>query len=210
LDPKTGRSFTNANSLRPLDKVDYGTDTLSRFLSFEGFKLDPTASIKLSQGCHGQTLLTKFNLNDAPAVKIIRIDTDRADLKKIFWEYLIKTYMSQQRWSQAIQDSQMYNLDTQLAISGLPLTDNNRVELIEEIIKKEFCIWSTPRIEGLSCVTIEYDKLFTDNGSRELCQQLEFDVDDRYHQLWRKNLTMCNSPAVISKFGRTWSYSEIV
>lgn len=209
IDPETGRSFTTANSLRPVDKVDYGTETLSRVLGFEGFELDPTSSIRLSQGCHGRTLSSKFRTQDVPAVKVVRIDTDDADRKKIFWEYLVKTYMSRQRWIQAIEDDQEYNVDRLLNLAGLEINDRNRVEFIESVIEKDYYARPTPAVEGLSYVTIAYDKLFTVDGSQELCKQLELDVDECYHQLWRKNLTMCDSPKTIVKFGKTWTYDAL-
>lgn len=209
IDPVTGRSFTTANSLRPVDKVDYGADTLSRVLSFSGFELDANSNIKLSQGCHGRTLSTKFQATDVPAVKVIRIDTDQADYKKIFWEYLVKTYMSRQRWVQAFEGKQTYHVDTLLANAGIEITDNNRVEFINNVIKKEYYPRPTPQIEGLSCITVAYDTLFTTEGSKELCKQLELEVDERYHQLWRNNLTMCDSPKTITKFGKTWNYDAL-
>jgi hypothetical protein len=209
LDPKTGRSFTTANSLRPVDKVDYGTETLSRILGFNGFELDSASTTNLSQGCHGRTLSTKFRPQDIPATTVIQIDTDRADRKKIFWEYLVKTYMSQQRWIQAIEDNQIYHVDKLLIDSGLDVTDYNRVEFINNVIKQEFHPRSTPTVDGLTCVNIEYDKLFTSEGSRELCRHLKLEVDECYHQLWTNNLKMCNSPASIVKFGKTWNYSDL-
>jgi hypothetical protein len=209
IDPETGRSFTTANALRPVDKIDYGKETLSRVLSFEGFELDPESTIKLSQGCHGRTLSVKYRSTDVPAVKVVRIDTDSADRKKIFWEYLVKTYMSQQRWPEAIQQQRMYHVDTLLTDAGLPLTDCNRVQSIEDVIKKEFHPRQTPVLEGLSCVNIAYNDLFTADGSKQLCKQLDLEVDDCYHRLWRNNLTMCDSPTTIVKFGKIWNYNEL-
>jgi hypothetical protein len=210
LDPETGRSFTNANSLRPIDKVDYGTETLSRVLGLNEFELDSESSIKLSQGCHGRTLSTKFKPEDVSATTVICINTDGADRKKIFWEYLVKTYMSQQRWIQAYEDNQIYHVDKLLKDAKLEICDHHRVEFIENVIKTESYPRLTPKIPGLTCIDIDYDTLFTNNGSRELCKRLSLDVNDCYHQLWQNNLYMCNSPTAISKFGRTWSYDEIV
>jgi hypothetical protein len=209
LDPKTGRSFTNANSLRLVDNIDYGIETLSRVLSFEDFELNSKSTIKLSQGCHARTLSTKFKPDDIPAIKVVRIDTDGADRKKIFWEYLVKTYMSQQRWPQAFQDSQINHVDKLLRDAGVEVNDSNRVNCIENIIKRDFWMEPTPVVNGLSCVTIAYDTLFTTDGSKELCKQLDIEVDECYHQLWRNNLTMANSPSTITKFGKTWNYNDI-
>lgn len=209
IDPVTGRSFTMANSLRPMDKIDYGTETLSRFLSFDNYELDANSTTKLSKGCHGKNLSTKFREQDVPAVKVVRIDTDRADRKKIFWEFLVKTYMSQQRWVQAIEDNQIYHINKLLADAGTEINDQNRVKFIESIIERGCHFRPTPNVEGLSCVTVAYDKLFTTEGSRELCKQLKIEVDECYHQLWSNNLTMCTSPKVITKFGKTWKYDDL-
>jgi len=210
LDPVTGRSFTTANSLRPVDKVDYGTETLSRILGFNGFELDSTSTTNLSQGCHGRTLSTKFKPEDIPATVVIRIDTDRADRKKIFWEYLVKTYMSQQRWIQSIEENQIYHVDKLLAESGLDVNNYNRVEFINNVIKQEFYPRSTPIVNGLSCVNIDYNTLFTNEGSKELCKLLKLEVDECYHRLWQNNLSMCASPTTIEKFGKIWDYNNLV
>ena len=209
LDPETGRSFTVANALRPVDKIDYGTETLSRVLSFGGFELDVNSPIKLSQGCHGRTLSTKFREQDVPAIKVVRIDTDATDRKKIFWEYLVKTYMSRQRWIRAVQDNQLYHVDQLLIDNGLALTDGNRVEFIENVIKEQFHPRLTPTVDRLSCVDIEYNELFTEDGSKKLCKKLNLTVDDCYHQLWNNNLKMCSSPHTIVKFGKIWNYNDL-
>jgi hypothetical protein len=154
-------------------------------------------------------LSTKFRPEDIPAITVIRIDTDRADRKKIFWEYLVKTYMSQQRWIQAIEDNQIYHIDKLLAESGLEITDCKRIEFINNVIKQEFHPQLTPTVDRLSCVDIEYNELFIEDGSKKLCKKLNLTVDNCYHQLWNNNLKMCSSPHTIVKFGKIWNYTDL-
>jgi len=213
LDPETGRSFKADAVLKEIDHVNYGSETMSRLLGFGGLELSAESDLKLSQGCHGVDLLKKIKEQDSAAIKVIRINTDAADPKKLFWEYLVKTYMSQQRYYYAIEQGHMYHVDRLLTEAGIAVNNSNRVAYVEAVIDREFgaqqTMRHTPIVEDLWCTDVEYHTLFTAGGSRQLCKQLNLDVDDRYHQHWDNNLNMCESPGIIDRFGKTWSYAAL-
>jgi hypothetical protein len=212
IDALTGRSFKADALLKEIDHVDYGDETMRRLLAFGEFELDADSNLILSQGCHGVGLLKKIKMQDAAAIKVIRINTRAVDPKKLFWEYLVKTYMSQQRYVHAIHQGHEYHVDLLLQQLDLEITDCNRIKYVEDVIEKlrgQSYTRPLPMIEKLQCIDIDYNNLFTPGGSKQLCKQLELEVDDRYHQHWDNNLTMCESPGVITRFGKIWSYATL-
>jgi len=180
VDPTTGQSTGEMRMFKQLDYApDYAVRTCLR--DFGDFELTHDADLTYVGACHGRYL--NLQIQNDP-IKILYINIAGADLNKIAWEFLVKTYLSTPTIRQ-----QSFSIDA-----------------IEEKIKN-FKLSSGYKPHATSTV-LDYSKLFQPGGSRYLCNCLQLVVDNRYHEFYSNQLTWADTPREISALGRTWRYSD--
>jgi sarcosine oxidase delta subunit len=203
IDPETGRSFGIVNIIRDADKFDIKVDNI---LKDFGFQLDLSSNVNLSVSCHGRRL--ENNIINQQAVTIIRVNTTKADPKKIYWEFLVKTYLTKERWKHAHDVGQFYQVDQELINKELEITDTNRQKFLLSRINNYFSD-KDPGLTGLSFIDINYDELFQPGGSKNLVNRLGLDTaTEQHHRLWDANLQFAESPTTIERFGKVWQKQD--
>jgi hypothetical protein len=199
VDPITGRSVGVSNIIRPVDKTEVYVESILHDFKME---LDPLSEINVSLACHGRTLENK--VKNQNAITFVRINTSHCDKKNIFWEFIVKTYLTTQRWQHAYEHDQVYHIDDLLKNQQIEITDINRQNFLLNLIDN-FSPICDPLLTGLSAIDIDYNKLFVSGGSQHLVKCLEINnATDKHHRLWDNNLQLATSPDTIEKFGKVW------
>jgi hypothetical protein len=201
IDPVTGQSYGNMRFTKMLDKGKSFED-----IWLKQFELSADADLYVTGSCHGFQLESLKNEINAGSVKIVSVTiSDLAtDFKKLKWDFVVKTYLSQNKVShyRAIK-SNTWNIDQNINKSSSDITANDRIAAVDQLLKNpvsalQYC----PEIIGAT--TVEYNLLFQPNGSQYLCKQLGINVDDAYHQYWNHMLLIADSPDVLNVWGHTW------
>jgi hypothetical protein len=199
IDPETGRSFGFVNLIRDADTSDTKVDNI---LKNFGLQLDVSSDVNISVSCHGYRL--ENNIINQKAVTIIRVNTAKADPKKIYWEFLVKTFLAKERGDHAHMIGQFYLIDKKLINEELEITDTNRQKFLLSQINNYF-LSKNPELTGLSFIDIHYDELFQPGGSKNLVNRLGLDIaTEQHHRLWDANLQFAESPTTIERFGKVW------
>jgi hypothetical protein len=204
VDPETGRSFGFTTALREVDKDNITVEMVLNDLSLE---LDPDSDINLSVSLHGFGLENKIHPTNLDAVTIIRINTDQADREKIFWEFLVKTYLVRGRWQHAYAIDRCYYIDTKLESQGINPTNETRQKFLLDLIN-QFPHKIQP-LTGLPIIDVDYNELFQPGGSWYLANRLGLtEATVNHHKLWDSNLQFASSPDVVEKFGCVWNRKD--
>ena len=192
IDLPTGRSLGLMNCLKEIDTVDYGKDTLDRLLKFRNFSLGPS-NWNFAMSCHGNKFEEKIVLT--PQVQLVQILTDSADRALLNWEFIAKTYFSQERFESSVQENKIYNVDK--------VDTKSPVEFIKQQAR---FIQQLPdyRLQ-LDCIQVQYQDLFVPGGSWHLCNKLGINVLPEYHRYWDIQLGLANSKLSYTAFGHNWT-----
>jgi len=179
IDATTGQSIGEMRLAKQLDyEVNYSVRNCLRDL---GFNLTNDADLIYVGTCHGKYLQDQIQ-NDT--VKILYIDIDGVDYKKICWEGLAKTYL------------------TRPSINAKEDVDTDQIKQLFSKVRNLNCP-PTP-----SALILDYTKLFQPGGSRYLCDCLQLTVDNRYHEYYDSQLVWADTPKEISALGQIWRYSD--
>lgn len=206
IDPYTGRSFGLSNCINFIDRLEPNPNVLASSLKKASLELDPTSSVCFSASCHGYELEKKLTTDDLNAITIIRINTGSIDYKQLWWEFVVKTYMSKHRGFSSFENQEFYNLDQILTNLNKPINDQARCEFVETTLNQfNSSISLDVSLAGLPVINIDYADVISPNGSQILCDKLGLNVDESYHRLWKANLLLAKSPNEIECFGKRWS-----
>lgn len=195
IDIPTGRSFGLMSCFKELDSVDYGINTLDQLLSYRNYILGES-SWTFAMSCHGYKIENK--IRSLTNIKIVQITTSIQDKAVIDWEYIAKTYFSQERFESSLQQNQFYNVDK--------VNHNDTIEFIKQQTKitRTYADYNLP----LACIQVSYQDLFKPGGSYYLCKQLNLDVADDYHKYWDTQLNLSTSKLSYDAFGYNWNINN--
>jgi hypothetical protein len=207
VDVETGRSYTTAGLIREIDKLNLGQQTLRKLLKQHHINIDAQASAKMALSMHGFDLDEKVSSDDLPAIAFVNIDTDQADHKKIYWEYVVKTYLNFDRRQHAWMSGQHYNVDRALSANNCPINDYTRCLAVEKVFENYQYIPNTD-FKQLPVLQVPYADIVSEQGSHQLESLLQLKISARAHALWSNNLPLAESPSEVWCFGRWWRFSD--
>lgn len=209
IDPETGLSHGFQINIREIDKQpDY---SISSALSAHGCALDQHAEFTLALSCHGENFQSRDYLSyiDQGTIKFVSIDIKEADHQTIQWEFLVKTFLSHRRALHAVRgDSLRWPID--LIINKPTITDQDRIDQMYKLLNEKKKFYKTKSLPTtIPSLTVNYNRLFDEGGSRYLCQVLEIDVPDSYHQYWDTVLPCATSPKQLRVWDTDWSIQQV-
>jgi hypothetical protein len=206
LDPITHQSY---GDMRFAKMLDYGE-------SFDDiwpgqFQLSADTNLYITGTGHGGNLNKLQDKMAAGLVKTVIINTSSptVNVKKIKWEFVIKTYLSQNK----VSYHQAYRKNVWLIdglIDKLPkdITNNDRISKVDELLKNSIGDAFISQIHCPEAINIDYNLLFQSNGSQYLCDQLAVAADAPYHQHWNAMLPLAESPSELNVWGHLWRYKD--
>lgn len=205
IDLASGRSYTYGSIIREFDSIDLGEKTLTTLLADHNIAIDAQAPSRFAVSLHGRNFDKKTTDTDRKNSTILKINTVHADQNKIFWEFLVKTYLSFDTRSHAWSTGEHYNIDRLVTTHS---NDNLRQKAVLNVIAQrhkygEIDIGQIPHIE------IDYRDILDHNGSYILAEKLNLDLDQKYHTLWKNNLEFAKAPDRVYCFSRWWEFNQL-
>jgi hypothetical protein len=201
IDPVTGQSYGNMRFTKMLDKGKSFNDVW-----LKQFKLSADADLCITGSCHGFSLNSLKDEISAGSINVISVTmTDSTtDFKKLKWDFVVKTYLSQNKVSHYYAtNNNTWMIDQTIDKSPGEITASDRIEAVDKLLKTPISnVYYCPDISG--AINVEYNLLFQPNGSQYLCDQLGINVDNAYHRYWNHMLLIADSPDVLNVWGHTW------
>ena len=182
--------------------LDTGGYTLAQLLRESNITLDATATQLFVGGCHGNNLSNQeidTYIHDQ-SLKIFYIDTSSVDMDTIKWEFSVKTWITNRRYSPNVNQP---NFDVENLIAKSDITDQDRILKADKLIK-HFSFYGQFEKYQQRGVGLDYTKLFKPGGSYYLCEQLGISATLRQHDFWNAMLPFAQSPDEIVQWGHTW------
>jgi hypothetical protein len=191
-----------------LRSIDYATDSPISVVNSFQLSLDSGADITWAVSCHGYNLSAGLYqpLIDSNKIKFITIELDNADKNFIAWEFIVKTYLSKRRGMDWAQRNKHWIIDDQINLEYI--TDQDRISKMKELLKKPLKVQDRSLPSSIPATVLEYTKLFQPGGSRYLCEQLNIEAPDSYHNFWNTLLPFANSPTSIQAWGVNWQRDD--
>lgn len=216
-------NFVNMNwGLDPVTRQSYGDMRFAKMLdygqSFDDvwpgqFQLSAAADLYITGTGHGTNLSQLQDKMASGQVKTVIINTSGPDVnvKKIKWEFIVKTYLSQNK----VSYHQAYRKNTWMIddlIDKLPEHVNNkdRVAKVEELLRNPMGDTFTAQTSCPGAINLDYNLVFQPNGSRYLCDQLELGISSNspYHDHWNHMLPLADTPSEVDVWERIWRYNN--
>jgi hypothetical protein len=216
IDPLTGQSYGFMRHTKMLDSKKI--DSFSNL--FRGhFIIDPAAELCYAGSLHAAR---PDNIQDAVnsgQAELLIIDTSAELVSNIYWECMVKTFLSQLRTRQAINLwNRPWQIDLTINKNGMipnindvGITNSDRIALVKQQLHKEITIhYSTSMpIIDMPHKKVDYNLLFQPGGSKYLCNTLGLpDVNERYHNFWDQQLPLSKSPDSLVVRGETWNKAD--
>lgn len=209
IDPETGLSHGFQINCRELDHQPHSS--IYSVLSAHGCSLDEHAEFTLALACHGYSFQPEDYLSyiNQGAIKFLSIDIRGADYQTILWEYLVKTYMSHRRTLDSVKGHAcQWGID--FIINAPVITDQDRIDQMNKLLNQKKYFYKTRALPPtIPSLIVNYNQLFNKGGSRYLCQVLEINVPDSYHQYWDNTLLSATSPKQIKVWDTNWSIQQV-
>jgi hypothetical protein len=208
VDPVTGQSY---GDMRFAKMLDYG-ESFDKIWPKQ-FQLSANADLYITGTGHGH----RNNLNNLQdkianeSVKPIIIDTSGPDIntKKLKWEFIVKTYLSQNKISyhQAFKKN-AWLIDALINNSPEQIDNKDRIATVDELLRNPIGNAFSTSIHCAGAINLDYNQVFQPSGSQYLCDQLGITVNDRYHQHWNYVLPLSDSPYALTVWGHDWQYKD--
>ena len=202
IDLVTGRSSGIPYNFKILDNGS----SIKMIEDKIGVEIVESKDVKIAGSCHGLNLHNFIDEVNAGKITPLVIDVDLCDCevaRKIYWNYIIKTFMTKER-SRWARRSSVSNLNVDRLIGDIDVTDAKIISAIESKIMDIPIANELPK-EFLS---VDYNKLFKTGGSIYLCETLGLDVDSIYHKFWDKMLEFSYAPNSIFAYGQNWNKND--
>jgi hypothetical protein len=215
MDPLTGQSYGFMRHTKMLDvkKIDSFSNL------FRGhFIIDPAAELCYAGSLHANRPDNILDAVNSGQAELLIIDTSAELVSNIYWEGIVKTFLSQLRTRQAINiwdrpwqiDQTIKNAWVIPNINDVGITNSDRIALVKQQLHKEMTIHctSTP-VPDMPHKKVDYNLLFQPGGSKYLCNTLGLpDVNERYHNFWDQQLPLSKSPDSLVVWGETWNKAD--
>ena len=199
IDLETGHANGYMSVLSELDQGMLFAD----FLKNKNLLFSSDAKQCLAGQCHGINLARSVTDIKNKHVTVVDIDISNADPNLIGWEFLVKTYLRKNRSKHNCEEKILWNIDKKINISSESITDLHRIEKFKSLAETYNTM--SRKMDNIDVISLDYTKLFCQNGSRYLCNQLELEVKDLYHKHWNCMLPFSKSPDSLSVWGHTWN-----
>ena len=176
--------------------------TLDDVLRESNITLDATATQLFVGGCHGLRLNNEVidTYISNQLAKIFYIDLSSADMDTVKWEFSVKTWLTNRRYSPSINQ---LNFDVDNFITKSDITDQDRILKADKLIKHFSVYGQFEKFQKLG-IGLDYTKLFEPGGSYYLCEQLGISATPRHHDFWNAMLPFAQSPTEIMQWGHNW------
>jgi len=206
IDPATGVSIGEMGNLRLVKNVESLYSDLNNF----GFELANKVDMRWAVACHNSVFQddSLIPLTAQGKILVLDIDTTSADISKIQWEFVVKTYLSKRRALYNSRNCDFWEIDK--IINKENITNDDRIAQVKSILIQfnQNTNWvkrSNFLNKELNPVKIEYSKLFCQGGSKYLDGILKLDVDIIYHNYWDSMLEYADSPLELNVWGHVWA-----
>jgi len=196
FDSVTGQSKGYQQFIKALD-----TENLDDVLSRNNLTLNKHNSIIWAGGCHGHQIEKYIQHIQDGSISVAVIDITEADLNKITWERIVKTFLYQHRGFGVLKG---YQHEWQVDVyHDRVLSNQERIEFVEKLLRTK------PNVVKYNYdfphVKLNYNELFKPGGSYRLCKLLGIDsATDRHHLHWDSCLLLADSPTEISVWNHTF------
>jgi hypothetical protein len=202
IDPLTGVSVGYMGNLRLVRNVESLYSNLNNF----GFELSNKAETHWAVACHDSVFHDNSltSLVNQGKILVLDIDTTSADLVKIYWEFVVKTYLSKRRSLYNSRHCDFWEIDKM--INKENITNEDRIAQVKSMLLQINQPSNSQNFlnKDLNALTLEYSKLFCQGGSKYLNSILKLNVDIIYHNYWDSMLEYANSPTNINVWGYEW------
>jgi len=206
IDPATGVSIGHMGNLRLVKNVESLDSALNNF----GFELTNRGDMHWAVACHNSVFQDNslIPLVAQEKILVLDIDTASADVSKIKWEFVVKTYLSKRREIHNCRNCDFWEIDK--IINKENITNDDRIAQVKSTLVQlnqntNWSKWSNFLNEELNPLKIEYSKLFCQGGSKYLTSILKLDVDIIYHNYWDSMLEYADSPIELNVWGHVWA-----
>jgi hypothetical protein len=208
IDPVTHQSYGDMRFAKMLDYNESFDDVWPK-----QFQLSADTNLYVTGTGHGTDLHKLQDKIASGLVKTVIINTSgpNVNVKKIKWEFIVKTYLSQNK----VSYHQAFRKNTWMVddlIDKLPehVTNKDRVAKVDELLKNPIGDTFTAQTRCPGAINVDYDLLFQPNGSQYLCNQLEIGVADNalHHRHWDYLLPLADSPHELDVWERMWRYRD--
>lgn len=210
LDISTGAS-TGHFLTKKLDFLPPDID-VNQYLQAHHLLLSANPEFLFAGPMHGTNLKYQYwkDYINQGLVKFAAIEPRQADISKIHWEFIVKTFLRKERIvDRLFSTQQKYGVDQLMDSSSR--TDSQRIQFIESYIARVKPIYPCTNmtiIEDFKPAILEYPCLFNKGGSRYLCSVLGLTATEQHHLYWDSMVGFADSPEVLDAFGKTWRKSD--
>lgn len=198
IDLITGQSIGYMQNTKALDQGLH----IDTFLSDHHIQLSNCADIIYAGSMHGRCLDSLTNEISQQKIKVFYIDLTGADLNQVRWEFAVKTYLTKNR---LVSSMPWPAID--LAIQSKNITDHDRVNKFQEILKNCKCDSQSPLVPHTNLM---YNELFQPGGSHYLCDRANITCDSLYHRYWDQMLEKSRTPNELNVWGYHWKKKDFI
>lgn len=203
IDINTGLSVGEQGNARAVTQGKTPEQCVNEF----GFTLSKSANLYWALAIHPwiqNNDILEENVNNGK-ISFIQIDTGGADHNKIYWEFLVKTFLTERRHINQYRSNERWVIDHQIQKTNI--TDNDRIETFLKLHQSK----KSDKLESsilLPCklhpINVKYTELFKPGGSRYLCDSVKIEMPNSAHNYWDSMIPFADSPDVITTWGREW------
>lgn len=201
INPVTGQSN---GFMRMTKYLDWGSRDIVTLLQDQQFELSQKFDYLWAGACHGYDIQLDNVLPHIQngTLEILQIVVDQEQINEIFWNFVVKTFLTPDLNAGHLRNNSPWAVDKQLA----SVTDADRISRVDQILREPMYLRTLP--DTVPSTKINYKNIAGSNGSVHLEKLFDLQVPDRCHQLWQSMLPLSFSPDSITVWGHEWRRTD--